>query len=78
MGAGRLWMRGLIYAHAKTAGYLYEARLRAELTRSLGVAWTPVKRGIADVDGVPQDVLRAFSRRRVEIEEELARRGRCG
>ena len=28
----------LIYAHAKTAGYLYEARLRAELTRSLGVA----------------------------------------
>jgi conjugative relaxase-like TrwC/TraI family protein len=68
----------LIYAHAKTAGYLYEARLRAELTRSLGVAWTPVKRGIADVDGVPQEVLRAFSRRRVEIEEELARRGRVG
>ena len=25
-----------IYAHAKTAGYLYEARLRAELTRELG------------------------------------------
>jgi conjugative relaxase-like TrwC/TraI family protein len=68
----------LIYAHAKTAGHLYEARLRAELTRSLGVAWTPVKRGIADVDGVPQPVLRAFSRRRVEIEEELARRGRMG
>jgi conjugative relaxase-like TrwC/TraI family protein len=68
----------LIYAHAKTAGYLYEARLRAELTRSLGVAWTPVKRGIADVEGVPQEVLRAFSRRRVEIEEEFARRGRVG
>src|SRR4051794_18846987 len=68
----------LIYAHAKTAGYLYEARLRAELTRSLGVAWTPVKRGIADVDGISQEVLRTFSRRRVEIEEELARRGRVG
>jgi conjugative relaxase-like TrwC/TraI family protein len=68
----------MIYAHAKTAGYLYEARLRAELTRSLGVAWTPVKRGIADVEGVPVEVLRAFSRRRVEIEEELARRGRVG
>jgi conjugative relaxase-like TrwC/TraI family protein len=64
-----------IYAHAKTAGYIYEARLRAELTRELGVEWTAVRNGIADVDGVPPAVLRAFSRRRVEIEAELARRG---
>jgi conjugative relaxase-like TrwC/TraI family protein len=68
----------LIYAHAKTAGYLYEARLRAELTRRLGVEWTPVKRGIADIHGVAPEVLRAFSQRRVEIEQELARRGRAG
>jgi TrwC relaxase len=27
-----------LYAWAKTAGYLYEAQLRAELTRRLGVA----------------------------------------
>lgn len=40
--------RGL-YAHAKTAGYLYEARLRAELTRTLGFEWTSVRNGIADV-----------------------------
>ncbi len=64
-----------IYAHAKTAGYLYEARLRAELTRELGVEWTPVRNGIADVAGVPPAVLRAFSRRRVEIEAEMDRRG---
>src|SRR4051794_21534856 len=64
-----------IYAHAKTAGYLYEARLRALLTRELGVAWGPVRNGIADVDGVPAPVLRAFSRRRAEIEAELERRG---
>ena len=44
-----------LYAHAKTAGYLYEARLRAELTRELGVEWTPVRNGIADVAGVPRD-----------------------
>ena len=65
-----------IYAHAKTAGYLYEARLRGELTRELGVEWEPVRNGIADVAGVPPAVLRAFSRRRADIEAELERRGR--
>jgi conjugative relaxase-like TrwC/TraI family protein len=64
-----------IFQHAKTAGYLYEARLRARLTERLGVEWTPVRNGIADIDGVPKEALRAFSRRRVEIEEELLRRG---
>ena len=64
-----------IYAHAKTAGYIYEARLRAELTRQLGFEWTRVRNGIADVAGVPPAVLSAFSRRRVEIEAELTRRG---
>jgi conjugative relaxase-like TrwC/TraI family protein len=64
-----------IFQHGKTAGYLYEARLRARLTERLGVEWTPVKNGIADVDGVPKEVLREFSRRRAEIEAELLRRG---
>jgi conjugative relaxase-like TrwC/TraI family protein len=67
-----------IYAHAKTAGYLYEARLRAELTRELGLDWTPVRNGIADVVGVPANVLRAFSRRRAQIEAELERTGQSG
>jgi conjugative relaxase-like TrwC/TraI family protein len=67
-----------IYAHAKTAGYLYEARLRAELTRQLGLEWTPVRNGIADVVGVPEIVLRAFSRRRAQIEAELERTGQSG
>ena len=64
-----------IYAHAKTAGYLYEARLRSLLTRELGVEWTPVRNGIAEIAGVPPTVLRAFSRRRADIEAELERRG---
>ena len=64
-----------IYAHAKTAGYLYEHRLRALLTRELGVEWEAVRNGIADVAGVEPAVRRAFSRRRVEIEAEMARRG---
>jgi conjugative relaxase-like TrwC/TraI family protein len=64
-----------IYQHAKTAGYLYEATLRQRLTRRLGVEWSGARNGIADIDGVPANVLRAFSRRRVEVEEELKRRG---
>jgi conjugative relaxase-like TrwC/TraI family protein len=31
-----------LFAHAKTAGVLYQAHLRHELTRRLGVAWQPV------------------------------------
>ena len=37
-----------------------------------------MRNGIADVDGVPPAVLRAFSRRRAEIEAELERRGASG
>ena len=42
-----------LYLHAKTAGYLYEAHLRLELTHRLGVAWGPVVNGIADLEGIP-------------------------
>jgi conjugative relaxase-like TrwC/TraI family protein len=41
-----------LYAHAKTAGVLYQAQLRWELTRRLGVAWQPVINGVADLAGV--------------------------
>jgi hypothetical protein len=64
-----------LYGWAKTVGYLYEAQLRAELTRRLGVEWTPVRRGIADIQGIPKKTLRAFSRRRAEIEAHMAERG---
>ncbi len=56
-----------IYDHAKTAGYLYEAQLRHELTRSLGVRWQPVRRGIAELQGFKDEQLRSFSTRRAEI-----------
>ncbi len=67
-----------LYGWAKTVGYLYEAQLRAELTRRLGLGWTPVTNGIADIDGVPTPVLRAFSRRRHEIEMHMEERGESG
>jgi conjugative relaxase-like TrwC/TraI family protein len=64
-----------LYRRAKTAGYLYQAHLRAELSRELGVAFREVNRGAAEVAGVPDETLRAFSRRRAEIEARMAERG---
>jgi conjugative relaxase-like TrwC/TraI family protein len=58
-----------IYEHAKTAGYLYEAQLRHELSRTLGVQWQEVRRGIAEIEGFRDEWLRAFSTRRAEILE---------
>ncbi|HZV52178.1 MAG TPA: hypothetical protein VFD49_20735 [Candidatus Dormibacteraeota bacterium] len=41
----------LLYAHAKAAGYLYQAHLRYRLSVELRVKWTGVVHGIADVMG---------------------------
>ncbi|MDQ6803398.1 MAG: relaxase domain-containing protein, partial [Actinomycetota bacterium] len=65
----------LIYTHAKTAGYLYQAELRAQLSRRLGVGWTPVVRGTAEIQGISSEVIRAFSRRRTQILARMAERG---
>jgi conjugative relaxase-like TrwC/TraI family protein len=65
----------LLYLHAKTAGYLYEAHLRHELTIRLGVEWRPVRNGIADVVGIDQRVLDHFSDRSRQIAEHLDQTG---
>jgi conjugative relaxase-like TrwC/TraI family protein len=67
-----------LYAHARAASLTYQAVLRAELTQALGVEWTEVRDGIAEVVSVPADVMRAFSRRRAAIEASLADRGTDG
>jgi conjugative relaxase-like TrwC/TraI family protein len=67
-----------LYAHARAASFVYHAVLRAELTRELGVEWTAVRDGIAEIVGVPATVMRAFSRRRAEIQVSLAERGTAG
>jgi conjugative relaxase-like TrwC/TraI family protein len=58
-----------IYDHAKTAGYIYEAHLRHELTRRLGIEWQPVRNGIAEIKGFADEWLKTFSTRRAEILE---------
>jgi conjugative relaxase-like TrwC/TraI family protein len=58
-----------IYDHATTASYIYEAHLRHELTRRLGVQWQDARKGIAEMAGFADEHLRAFSTRRAEILE---------
>jgi len=58
-----------IYEHAQTASYLYQAQLRHELTRRLGVEWQEVRKGIAEIEGFEDSHLREFSTRRAEILE---------
>jgi len=64
-----------LYAHARAASFVYQAVLRSEVTRRRGFEWLPPRQGIAELAGVPKAVLRAFSRRRAEIEAALAERG---
>jgi len=62
-----------LYEHKSAAGAVYRAALRAEVRERLPWAsWQRVGRGLFEVDGVPDDVLRHFSQRRAEIEERAA------
>jgi conjugative relaxase-like TrwC/TraI family protein len=59
----------------RTLSAVYHASLRAELTRSLGVAWKEPANGIAEMRDVPEEVRLEFSSRtravRDRIEEKL-------
>ena len=67
-----------LHRQATTASHLYQHRLRAEITRRHGVGWTGIDRGIAEIDGIPLPVRRAFSTRRRQIEAHLAHRADLG
>ena len=49
LGSGAL---PVLYKHARTAGFVYQAVLRGELTERLGVAWGSVHNGYAEIDGL--------------------------
>src|SRR2546429_5766354 len=50
-----------LYRAAKTAGYLYQSHLRCLITERLGLRWGPVRKGAAELVGVPEAVLEEFS-----------------
>jgi conjugative relaxase-like TrwC/TraI family protein len=59
-----------IYQHAKAAGFLYQAHLRAAVRERLPwVRWGPVRNGMAEIEQLAAAVLREFSTRRRQIEE---------
>jgi conjugative relaxase-like TrwC/TraI family protein len=60
------------------AGYLYQAQLRFELTRSLGLEWCEPEHGMAEIAGVRDGVLEAFSQRRAQVLDHLERTERSG
>ena len=65
----------LLYQHARTAGFLYQAALRDQLSRRLGVEWTPIENGHAEVAGIPRDWIDTHSQRRQQILETQAEQG---
>ncbi|MGQ0431265.1 MAG: MobF family relaxase [Microthrixaceae bacterium] len=64
-----------VYRHARTAGFVYQAVLRDELARSVGLLFEEVEQGYADVAGVPKSLREEFSGRRREIVASMERHG---
>jgi conjugative relaxase-like TrwC/TraI family protein len=59
-----------LYEHKSAGGAVYRAVLRAEVRERLPwVSWRQAGRGLFEIDGLAEEVLRHFSRRRAEIEE---------
>jgi conjugative relaxase-like TrwC/TraI family protein len=68
----------ILRTYRLAAGYLYEANLRHELTRRLGVGWTEPFKGMAELESVPEEAVRAFSTRRQSLLEHMEARGTEG
>ena len=56
-----------LYRSAKTAGFLYQAHLRALVRERLGLRWGEVHRGASELEGVKRPVIEHFSKRRGEM-----------
>ncbi len=60
--------------HQSTFGRIYQAALRAEVTRRYGLAWAEVVNGQAEIAGFPTELIDLFSKRAEEIDIELRER----
>ena len=64
-----------LYREARAAGSIYQAALRRHLTATLGVEWSEVVNGYADIAGIDDGLIELFSKRRQEILAEMQARG---
>jgi conjugative relaxase-like TrwC/TraI family protein len=64
---------GFLMGQQFTMSWIYDAQLRAELTRRLGVDWDPLedRHGQADIAGVAPEVLDPFSQRSEQVAVKL-------
>ncbi len=67
-----------LFEQKLAAGYLFQAELRERLTTELGVEWSEVHKGAAEIVGVPPELTKALSKRRAQILDALGRDGRAG
>lgn len=61
----------LLYNQGRSAGFVYQAALRAGLVERLGVRFGPIDQGAAEIQGAPRRLLEEFSKRRVQIVAHL-------
>lgn len=68
----------ILQTYRLAAGYLYEANLRHELMCRLGPRWTEPVKGMAELERVPEEAIRAFSSRRQALVEHMEAMGTEG
>jgi conjugative relaxase-like TrwC/TraI family protein len=63
-----------LLAHRQAADAIYRAAYQHELTRTLGIAWgEPDRWGNRTIEGMPPELVKAFSKRHEQITAELDR-----
>jgi conjugative relaxase-like TrwC/TraI family protein len=63
-----------VYRHRLAADAIYRATYQRELVRTLGVEWTPAdQHGNRELQGMPEELVRGFSKRTGQIDAELDR-----
>src|SRR5205085_9204916 len=68
----------ILKTYRLAAGYLYQAHLRGELSRMLGVEWDTPHNGLADLKGVPRRAIEELSTRRAQVVEHMDEHGTSG
>src|SRR5215216_4635942 len=68
-----------LYRHRLAADAIYRATYQRQLSRTLGVEWTPADtHGNRELAGMPEGLVRGFSKRTDQIDAELDRLGADG
>jgi conjugative relaxase-like TrwC/TraI family protein len=63
-----------LYRHRRAADAIYRANYQRELVRTLGVEWTAADgHGNRELQGMPEHLVRSFSKRTGQIDAELER-----